>query len=412
MDVGLRMSSKAFEDFQRVYFREERDPREGTPTHLLLRLQGDERIEAENQLIAALEKGDSWAITSLGAARCKLAAEPLKKLFARPYDENKDFSDSKVNIALALWRIEQFSQAFDEIVRVLRKRPEDIDEDGEDFSFNHFERMDAAIALREFRTPESIEELIRALDDPFNLVRCHAAESLGMMCGPYPVIQDYSIGVMSKDPVKRATAKQAILDLTKRESPPSTMSQEFRIGFQPMAHEYLYYSEGGRDFTFHIVYSERGILVRTGDYLTGILGKSVEFAEGERERIVPRLQGFFENQRMVARILDLKHEPEPKEWRSRSATVLMLPEKETVRRMESMRKSVLENYLGRIEAQQSERKSSLNWSAIILIVIPAGIFGALIGLIFQAQTTSAVNLPWVFGLLAALVAFLYTKRMS
>lgn len=416
------MSSKAFEEFQREYFQD-RGPFDGIPTHLLLKLEGDERVEAENQLLANLESRDSSyrAIIGLGLMRCKRAGEPLKKMFGQPVNKNPYLygSSYKTDIALALWRIERFPQAFDEFVRVLNARPTGNEheiaegdstlEDGGLVSRS--DQIDAVFGLKQIRTVESVKELIKALDHPNDSVRYHATKALATMCGPYPVIAGASTAMMSKDQKEREKIKRAILKLINPESPPAPLADDFEIYFDMHGYEFLHYFEfaGARNFTFHIRFAEHGVLIHIGDYLTDVLGDPREFSNEEIERIVPRLHAFFENQRIVAHFLDTKHEPEPNMWRHRSVRVRMLPRKDDVQRMTATRDAVLNNYLERIEANKVGKKKT-TWSNLILVGVIGGAIGATIGTFIYLLGDSSFLIPSICALLLGVFVFWFRRQ--
>lgn len=319
------MNSKAFEEFKGSYFSFDRD---GPNTDLLLELEGDERLAAENDLLAAVSRRDSWAaVIGLGVLRSKRASEPLKELFYSLEEE------SKVDLALALWRIEEWPEAIDEFARVLRKRPGSVwggnsDED----AFEWMVRLDVAVALREVRNLKSVKLLLEALDDPSDLVRSNAVTSLAVMYGPFPVVSSYAMAIMSDEPTKRNAAKKAIIQIIRPENPPPPLTDGYEIAFTfPIPCEYISYHEMGKTFVFHIKFNDSSVDVRVGDYLDGMLGKPVEFTVSEKERIVPRLQLFFEQQQMHARFLDSNHEPEPESWSSpEQISVAMTPAQKEV----------------------------------------------------------------------------------
>lgn len=329
------MGSQAFEHFRHGFLGGNRGPREDPPTDLLLELEGEERAEAERLLIAALDRGDSMAVIGLGVMRSQAASEPLKRLFHRPFDPEQDYSDSRVEVALALWRIEEYSPAVDELCRVLQARPtshEDEVFDGDARLENgsiisEFDRIDAVTALREVRTARAVNAVIEALDDPSSLVRSNAVTSLAIICGPYPLIEQHAAAMMSEDPARLERTKQAILSLIPANTPPPALPEGYSIGYaMPGIYDYIYYREAGKIFAFHVKHTAKGVVVHTGNYLSGMLGRPVEFLAGERERIVPRMRRFFEEQQMFAQCLPNRHPAEPKEW-AQGEVEILLPNK-------------------------------------------------------------------------------------
>ncbi len=134
---------------------------DGLDVHVLLALQGEDRLKAEEMLLKALP--DHRAVAGLGELRSQKAIEPLRKLI--------NSSVSK-EAAVALKKITGEATGLDSLIRSLKDR-------GSFWS----SRMDAAIALRHFRDDKAVNALLDALDDPEGLVRYHAAQSLMTLYG-------------------------------------------------------------------------------------------------------------------------------------------------------------------------------------------------------------------------------------
>ncbi|MEA2573473.1 MAG: internalin [Chloroflexia bacterium] len=133
---------------------------DGLDIDALLALEGKERAEAERLLLEGLKSNDSRPARGLEALRSQQSAEPLKERL-------KSASGTDlINTARALWEIERYPRAADVLITVLHAAP------------FWGERLDAAKALEMVNTPESIDALWRALDDPEALVRHHAVASL------------------------------------------------------------------------------------------------------------------------------------------------------------------------------------------------------------------------------------------
>ena len=102
-----------------------------------------------------------------------------------------------MEVGLALWRMEEYRPAMEAIIGVLRR----------DHDWGN--RLDAARALREVRTPESEAALWKALDDREMLVRYHSAASLLEMHGiPAGIEKSHplTIKVMTEEKKERAGA--------------------------------------------------------------------------------------------------------------------------------------------------------------------------------------------------------------
>lgn len=162
-------------------------------------LKGEERELAEKLL---LEYGDHRASTGLGQLKSAKSAELLK--------ENLKSSSAQevVNTAVALKKIENDDKYCENIIYVLKK------------SVSEYDKLEAAIALRHFKTRESIAALYEAVCDEHYLVRYHACDSLLILYGMKSGISDYKeifqniIGGKNDEPVTpidRQRFRQAVI---------------------------------------------------------------------------------------------------------------------------------------------------------------------------------------------------------
>jgi hypothetical protein len=129
----------------------------------LLSLQGGERDLAEKLL---LESDDSRAIEGLGALQSLKAIEKVGKVVEGAVGQYQ------VKACQALNKIKPDPELAKPIIQVLK-------------SANFWnDRMEAAMALRDFRDKETRKALLEAVaKDPDYLVRHHAANSLLRLCG-------------------------------------------------------------------------------------------------------------------------------------------------------------------------------------------------------------------------------------
>lgn len=196
--------SGAFASFENSYFG---DPymawHDGLDTQSLLSLQGEEREEAERMLLEALSKdsSDPRPAAGLAALRSTKATDRMKQLL------RTSTGDQVIEAARGLWAMEKYPPAADALIDILLHYP------------FWGTQLDAAIALREVKTPASVAALQKALNDPESLVRHHAASSLLIMYG----LQDESsyednpltIDIMSDEQGKRTKARATIRKLIK-----------------------------------------------------------------------------------------------------------------------------------------------------------------------------------------------------
>jgi HEAT repeats len=201
--------SAAFQRFKFSFFEDPTSAQDALDTAALAQLQGDERKQAEDMLIAFLP--DSRAVIGLGVLRSQRAKLRLMALFVKERARqaaaiagfNKDWNPlGLVFLARALWRIDPDPQWPSGAIDVLR------------LSKLWMARQEAADALSGVRDPASVDALIKALDDDEPLVRFSAARALLATYGlpPEPMTpQAVCIRVMSDDAAKRAAAKHEIL---------------------------------------------------------------------------------------------------------------------------------------------------------------------------------------------------------
>jgi hypothetical protein len=275
----------------------------------LLRLEDDERARAESLLISALKQGDSEAATGLGEMRSHNAVESLKSALGTAN------GDLRIQAALALWKIERFPEAAAIISAGLgTSRPAlPVDDPEIDEMLVEFDHVSAVVALGEIATPESAAALVKALSHPRDLVRYNAATALGRICGQAREISQFQTALMSNQKEEAAAARRQILELVDAHNIADIGQGKFEIHFDWTTHEYLVYEEAGRMFHFHPDYSRFPIVVPTGDYLSGMLGRPCPFETGERDRIVPRLEQFLRRERNRFIISPASHRPEPEE---------------------------------------------------------------------------------------------------
>ena len=147
---------------------------DGLDVDALNSLTGEEKEEAENLLLDALQKTNDYRpIVGLGELRSKKALPILKEKLDHLWGK------TLVDAASALRKIENDDSYAEKIILVLKN----------DASF--YNRLVAAIELRHFNTPEIVKALFDAVKDPEYLVRNHACESLLFLHGFKPEIAEH-----------------------------------------------------------------------------------------------------------------------------------------------------------------------------------------------------------------------------
>jgi hypothetical protein len=147
---------------------------DGIDTKSVLRLEGQEREDAEQMLIEELQQGNYWAAMGLRELKSTKAIPLLKNHL------NSSNGKLIIEAAVALNVIEHTTDYTSHIIDVLKR------------SVAWMHRLDAARVLREFPTPEVLEALYSALLDPEYLVRNHASESILLIYGLEPTIATHS----------------------------------------------------------------------------------------------------------------------------------------------------------------------------------------------------------------------------
>jgi HEAT repeat protein len=191
--------STAFERFRYSFFEDPYSAREGLDLFSLAQLAADERVNAEDMLIAYLP--DTRAVIGLGELRTRRAEDKLVPLFEAELPELES-SSGLVYLAKALWQIRPDRRWLDAITNVLGR--------GNEWT----QRMKAALALLEIGDISAVPPLLRAIDDPEALVRYHAARAL-VAVHKLPAEatgrEHITFRLMSDDPELRKSAKADML---------------------------------------------------------------------------------------------------------------------------------------------------------------------------------------------------------
>lgn len=191
------VTTPAFERFRWSFFDDIDSARQGLDTAALAALDGEERRRAEDMLLRLLP--DTRGVIGLGVLRCRRAEPALVQLLLAGHEAN---GSGLIYLLAALWRIRPDARWRDMAIEVL------------DRSLDPIRRMNAAVALRDFRDPMVALGLAQALDDPDGLVRHHAARSLLALHGCCDETDDprhMIYGVMTDDMARREVAKGDII---------------------------------------------------------------------------------------------------------------------------------------------------------------------------------------------------------
>ncbi len=197
------MASYDFERFLESFFGDSYMAwHDGLALNSLRSLEREERIKAEEMLLANIDSGDDRIFVGLGELHSKRAVDGLKKVL------HKTQGETLVKVAIALWQIEEFPEAVKYIIKVLKNDPSWSD------------RMRAAIDLRHIHSLDSVNALLDALNDINELVICHSISSLlyiyDIYKNPYES-HPLAIDIMSDNIDEREKAIEEIKELIKRE---------------------------------------------------------------------------------------------------------------------------------------------------------------------------------------------------
>ena len=207
---GAAMASTAFDRFRFSFLEDKNSAREGLDIADLVQLSGDERVKAEDMLIAFLP--DTRAVIGLGELHSKRAEPKLEALFdaerlalrasAAGLTPDIRSPDEMSYLTKALWQIRPDSRRIDGAIDVLGHADEWV------------WRHTAAEALSVVCHPSAVVALTKALDDSEGLVRYQAALGLLAIHGlPAPPVEPKNMvyRVMSADAATQEGGKHDIL---------------------------------------------------------------------------------------------------------------------------------------------------------------------------------------------------------
>ncbi len=192
------MASKEFQRFTKSFLGDPSEAaRDGLDIPALRQLAGAERQQAEALLLQQLAAGDSRAVVGLGELGSRQAVASLKHFLQLSEAGQPIGAGLLIAVSVALWQIEQFPEAVQHVVTILKQAPD------------WTTRMEAVQALGKFPNPAARQALKDALSDENGLVRYHAARSLLTLAGKLTNELDMpplAIKVMSNNPAERQQA--------------------------------------------------------------------------------------------------------------------------------------------------------------------------------------------------------------
>ncbi len=206
------MPPEASNNWRRFYDSFFGDPywawHDGLDIDALHTLTPEEQKEAEKLFLEAVNEHDTRAAVGLGEMRSQKAVPRLKELL------DKATGKELVEVAVALARIEGDKSYAKYIIQVLKNNP------------FWYDRLWAAMHLREFDSPEVVEALFEAVKDPDYLVRNHACDSLLYLHGFEPEISSHQ--EIFKNIITPHEGEPAEEDYKKYETAVSQLRKMFR----------------------------------------------------------------------------------------------------------------------------------------------------------------------------------------
>lgn len=194
------MTSLAFSRFYESFFGDMYLAwHDGLDVASIRELTAEERVEAERLLREALPSGD-WRIPAGLAALQSMQSAPEMKA-----QIGKAQGRARINMAMALWEIEQWADAPRHIAEELRG------------GLHWGDRIDAARAMRRLGAAADQGALWHAIEhDDTDLVRYHSVHSLLIVRGLHPNDESthpLALEMMSADADKRGAAVAALRSL-------------------------------------------------------------------------------------------------------------------------------------------------------------------------------------------------------
>jgi len=133
---------------------------DGVDPSVVLKLNDEERELAEDLLIESMKENAQWPTRALAMMKSKKAIPTLKEKL------KNSWGIIRLRVAFALEKIEENGEYIKYILHELRENA------------SPYDRLEAAMNLREFPTPEVIEALYAGMLDEDYLVRNHSSDSL------------------------------------------------------------------------------------------------------------------------------------------------------------------------------------------------------------------------------------------
>ncbi len=134
--------------------------KDGPPLELFDRMTAEERQAAEKELLHVVSLRDNWPVMALGYLRSHKAKDVLYELLPGAEGE------MKVDIALALWRIDRDEKLVDIAINASRTVE------------SPFQLINILYSLAQFEVSETAERIEQLLDHEDDLVSYNARQAL------------------------------------------------------------------------------------------------------------------------------------------------------------------------------------------------------------------------------------------
>lgn len=183
---------------------------DGIDPKILLSLKGDEKEQAQKLLLDAIENSeDDWRLfEGIGYLKLKQASKTLKRRLAKDFKS----ANTKIWVAWALWKIEEYPESLKVIIDILNDKNQ-----------GEYTRTNAVVALRDFgKRKDVISTLINAFSDEKDdsLVGRYAFEAVGHLFSSDPNVRELLSRILEarwEDRYKfRASEIKMLKDLLRR----------------------------------------------------------------------------------------------------------------------------------------------------------------------------------------------------
>jgi HEAT repeat protein len=178
--------SNSYQDFLEKFLQTNmRERGGGTPLDLLDKLNDEEKLKAEEELLKKLDGSDKWIIEGLAHLKSGKALPKLYELLNKESEslrEKKFDKSRKAFVALAIWKICEDEKMLDV---VLRQTEYSTDEARSPYI--EYIIVDVVHCLAQFPQPEALEKLKSLTKDKHDLISYNANYAIDLRRNLYKI---------------------------------------------------------------------------------------------------------------------------------------------------------------------------------------------------------------------------------